>query len=65
MAHARLGQYEEARRCLALADAWVVQADQPDANDLSGTRPSWNRWFERTEVEVLRREAVTLLGNGR
>ncbi len=65
MAHARQGQYEEARRCLARADDWVVQADQPDANDLSGTQPSWNRWFDRTEIEVLRREAVTLLGNGR
>jgi serine/threonine-protein kinase len=65
MAHSRLGQHEEARRCLARADDWVVQADQPDANDLSGTRPSWDRWFERTEVEVLRREAVTLLGKGR
>jgi serine/threonine-protein kinase len=65
MAHARLGQHEEARRCLARADNWVVQANLPDTNDLSGTRPRWNRWFERTEVEVLRREAMTLLGNGR
>lgn len=67
MAHARLGQHEEARRCLARADDWVVQADQPDANDRSGMRPTWDRWFERieVEVEVLRREAVTLLSNGR
>lgn len=65
MAHARLGQHEEARRCLTRADDWIAQADQLDANDLSGTRPSWNRWFERTEVEVLHREAVTLLDNWR
>jgi tetratricopeptide (TPR) repeat protein len=65
MAHSGLGHEEEARRCLARADAWVREADQPDANDLSGTQPTWNRWFERTEIEVLRREAVTLLGNGR
>jgi serine/threonine-protein kinase len=65
MAHSRLGQHDEARQCLARADDWVLQAEQPDANDLSGTRPTWNRWFERTEVEVLRREAVTLLGHGR
>ncbi len=63
MAHSRLGNHEEARRCLARADDWVVQADRPEANDISGTRPTWGRWFDRTEIDILRREAVTLLGN--
>jgi tetratricopeptide (TPR) repeat protein len=65
MAHARLSNEDEARRCLARAAAWVREAGQPDANDLSGTQPTWNRWFERIEVEVLRREAQMLLANGR
>ncbi|HEY8506634.1 MAG TPA: tetratricopeptide repeat protein, partial [Gemmataceae bacterium] len=61
MAHHRLGRHAEARRCLGQARRWVAQAERPDANDMTGTEPTWDRWFERREAYFLLSEAAALV----
>ena len=61
MAQQRLGNTEEARRCLAAGVAWLEASNRPGPKDLHGTKPAWGRWDERVVVPLLRREAETLL----
>jgi WD40 repeat protein/tetratricopeptide (TPR) repeat protein len=56
MAHQRLGDAAQARRCLGRATKWIAEARRWGADDLlTGDR---HRWMERTEVDLLSREAV-------
>jgi serine/threonine protein kinase/uncharacterized protein HemY len=61
MAHHRLGEGEEAKRCLAEAVRWVEEAERHKGDDLSGTRPAWIGWDERIVYPLLVREAEALL----
>jgi tetratricopeptide (TPR) repeat protein len=61
MAHCRLGQLDEARRCLAAAKQWVSQAQQGEPDYLGGTRPSWGDWHEPIMAAALLSEAETLI----
>jgi tetratricopeptide (TPR) repeat protein len=63
MAHQRLGHPGEARQFLARAVAWIDEADKPGAGEGKPAAPSWSGWFERVEVQSLRREAEALLGD--
>jgi serine/threonine protein kinase/uncharacterized protein HemY len=61
MAHHRLGEGEEAKRCLAEAVRWVEEAERHEGDDLSGTRAAWIGWDERIVYPLLVREAEGLL----
>jgi tetratricopeptide (TPR) repeat protein len=61
MAHHRLGHAAEARRCLAEAARWIDEANRPEEDDLSGTRPTWGNWEERVIYPLLLREAEELV----
>ena len=62
MAHHRLGNAAEARRCLAEAARWIDEANRQKEDDLTGTRPTWADWHEPIEFPLLFREAEELLG---
>jgi tetratricopeptide (TPR) repeat protein len=63
MAQQRLGHAGEARRLLARAAAWIDEADKSGARGKAGSETTWGGWFERVEVQSLRREAEALLGD--
>jgi hypothetical protein len=60
MAHQRLGHTGEAKQHLEKAVTWIDTADRTE--DTAGTnRVTWVGWYERVEVQYLRREAEKLL----
>jgi hypothetical protein len=61
--HHRLGDDEEARRCLGTATKWIEAANHEQLNDPASTRPSWGDWHERICVPLLRKEVETLINN--
>jgi eukaryotic-like serine/threonine-protein kinase len=61
MAHDRLGQADEARTCLDLADRWIAAAGRSRASEERRTGPTWDNWREEIAAQVLRREAATLM----
>ena len=61
MAHHRLGQADEARRCLAEASRWIDQANRATENDINGTQSAWGHWQERSLYPLLFREAQDLI----
>jgi serine/threonine protein kinase/predicted Zn-dependent protease len=63
MCHYRLGNADDARRCLADAGRWIAQAQQPGPSHRSSihTRVMWGSWTERIQVESLRQEAEALI----
>ena len=65
MAHHRLGQTEDARRCLAEARRWIDAANHHTSDDLNGTQIIWGGWHERVVYPLLLREAEELLAGGK
>jgi hypothetical protein len=61
MAHTRLGQLAEARRCLNEAQRWIREANTAEFSDLSDTRPAWGSWHEKVVYPMLVREADALI----
>jgi serine/threonine protein kinase/Flp pilus assembly protein TadD len=61
MAHARLGQRQQAQRCLARANSWMDRADRAGFEDSGRKEPSWANWHEPIICALLRREAESLL----
>jgi len=61
MAHERLGQVDEARRCLAEAIRWIDEANRQELDDLTGAHPVWEGWHEAIDVPLLLQEAKTLI----
>jgi tetratricopeptide (TPR) repeat protein len=61
MAHQRLGQEDEARRCAAEASRWIDAANRgsPELTD-----PAWTQWYEPVIYPRLLREAEELLKEG-
>jgi hypothetical protein len=62
LAHARLGQLDEARRCLEKADRWLADADRDVAAETVGF-PRRSLPADWLIVEILRREAVQVLSD--
>jgi hypothetical protein len=58
-----VGHTGEARQFLARAVAWIDEADKPGAREGKPAAARWGGWFERVEVQSLRREAEALLGD--
>lgn len=62
LAHHRLGQADEALRCLAEAARWIDEANRAELDDLTRTQPNWGEWHEPVVSQLPLREAVELLG---
>lgn len=58
MAHQRLGHAEEAKKWLSTATEWIDKAMQRNPKDTQGRALSWD---QRVELQLLRREAETLM----
>jgi tetratricopeptide (TPR) repeat protein len=61
MAHRRLGNAADARRCLAEAARWIDEANRQTEDDINGTQPAWGKWHERFLYPLLLREAEDLV----
>jgi eukaryotic-like serine/threonine-protein kinase len=61
MAHYRLGDTDEARRCQSEARCWIEGANQHEGDDPSATQPVWGGWNEPVVYPLLVREAEALL----
>ena len=62
MAHHRLGQAEEARRCLVEAANWIDEANRVQVDDPTTMGPRWGNWHESVVYPLLLRETAALLG---
>jgi hypothetical protein len=65
MAHHRLGQGDQARRCLEEARRWIAGADQHHGDDPTAAAAAWGDWTERPTYRLLLREAEALVGGAR
>jgi hypothetical protein len=61
MAHHRARRPREAEDCLAQAQNWIGAAERARTDPFARPGPRWMDWYERTQVEALRREAEALL----
>ncbi len=61
LTHERQGRHDEARRCLAEAEAWVDAADHRTGDDVSEDGPSWNGMGNRIDNVTLLREVRSLV----
>jgi hypothetical protein len=64
IAHQRLAQTDEARRCLKEAAAWIDEANRQEFDDLTGASPVWGGWYERIDASMLLHEAEHLIDRG-
>jgi tetratricopeptide (TPR) repeat protein/tRNA A-37 threonylcarbamoyl transferase component Bud32 len=64
MAHFRLGNVDEARRCLSEAARWIETESSNPRYDLAGTRTTWAGWHERITYPALLDEARRLVETG-
>ena len=65
MAHHRLGNANEARRCLLGAERWITEANTHPSDDISdGTNAGWGSWNEKVTYPLLYREAELLIESG-
>jgi eukaryotic-like serine/threonine-protein kinase len=64
MAKHRLGDTDDARRCLSEARNWIDAANHHTGDDPSGTQPFWGGWHEPVVCPLLLREAEELLKQG-
>jgi len=64
IAQHQLGRGEEARQSLAEAVNWMAEANRPELDDLTGTRPIWGGWYESIEVPTLLQEARGIIDRG-
>jgi Flp pilus assembly protein TadD len=61
MARHRLGDADEARRCLSEARRWIDAANHHTEDDPTGMQPVWGGWHEPVVCPLLLREAEELL----
>jgi serine/threonine protein kinase/Flp pilus assembly protein TadD len=61
MAQFHRGDVDAARQTLDSAITWIEQADRAKSNDLRGTQPGLERWYQRVTFPLLRREAEALM----
>jgi eukaryotic-like serine/threonine-protein kinase len=61
MAHKRVGNAPEARRCLGEASRWVGEADRFDGDSPTGTGAAWGDWPERPVCRLLLAEASAVV----
>ncbi len=59
IAHARLGNLAEARRCLTSAQQWFQHADQREMPDVDLAVPSWGNWAWHERNDAVRLLAET------
>jgi WD40 repeat protein/Flp pilus assembly protein TadD len=61
MAHHQLNHPDQARASLAKATKLIDAMDRASPGDPAAQSPRWVGWYERVEVDFLRREAETLI----
>ena len=64
MAHHRLGNANEARRCLGDAAKWIEAAGRHEGDNPTATDPAWGDWPEGPLAKRLLEEASQLVGGG-
>jgi serine/threonine protein kinase/predicted Zn-dependent protease len=62
MAHHRLGNAAEARRCLGEAARWIEDADRYEGDNPTAAQPAWGDWLESPVSRRLLAEASDLVG---
>ncbi|MBI2826010.1 MAG: protein kinase [Planctomycetia bacterium] len=61
MAHMRLGHVDQAQRSMAEATLWIDEANRQELDDLTGSHPVWEGWYESIDTPLLLEEAQSVI----